>query len=39
VIPKDAAMLRVITYRGNQPVGRMMTIQVTDLDQRAGRRK
>ena len=39
VIPKDAAMLRVITYRGNQTLGRMMTLQVTDLAPRAGRRK
>lgn len=39
LVPKDAAMLRVITYRGNQPIGRMMTIQVTDLDQRAGKKK
>lgn len=38
MIPKDAAQLRVITYRGNQPIGRMITIQVSDLNQRAGKK-
>jgi len=34
VVPKDALNLRVITYRGNKPVGRMMTIPVSDLEGR-----
>ncbi|WP_423147098.1 beta-N-acetylhexosaminidase [Rubrolithibacter danxiaensis] len=36
--PKDAVMLRLITYRGKDPVGRMMTIPVADLQKRADRR-
>lgn len=38
VIPTDAAQLKVITYRGNQPIGRMITIQVADLNKRAGKK-
>lgn len=34
VVPKDASTLRVITYRGKKPVGRMMTITVSDLEGR-----
>lgn len=34
VVPKDASTLRVITYRGKKPVGRMMTISVSDLEGR-----
>ena len=34
VVPKDASTLRVITYRGKKPVGRMMTIPVSDLEGR-----
>lgn len=33
--PKDAVMLRIITYRGKTPVGRMTTITIKDLRQRA----
>lgn len=33
--PKDAVMLRVITYRGNSPIGRMITIPLEDLKKRA----
>lgn len=33
--PKDAVMLRAITYKGNKPVGRMMTLMISDLKQRA----
>jgi hexosaminidase len=36
VPPKDATQLRVITYRGNQPVGRMVTMPVSELNRRAG---
>ncbi|CAA9288221.1 MAG: GH20 [uncultured Adhaeribacter sp.] len=35
-VPKDAAMLRVITYKGKKPVGRMVTIPVEELRKRAG---
>lgn len=38
VIPKDAFQLKVITYRGNEPIGRMITIPVTDLNKRAGKK-
>ncbi len=34
--PKDAQKLRVITYRGNQPIGREITLLVKDLEKRAG---
>lgn len=37
VVPKDAATLRVITYRGKEPKGRLMTLLVTDLEGRAKR--
>lgn len=33
--PKDAVMLRVITYRGNKPVGRMISASIDDLNKRA----
>ncbi|QNF32163.1 family 20 glycosylhydrolase [Adhaeribacter swui] len=39
VPPKDAAMLRLITYRGNKPVGRLITIPIADLEQRAPKKK
>ena len=35
LIPKDASLMRIITYRGNQPIGRLMSIQVVDLKKRA----
>jgi len=35
LIPTDAYMLRVITYRGDKPVGRMITITVDELKKRA----
>lgn len=38
VVPKDAVQLRVITYKGKQPVGRMITMPVDELNKRAGRR-
>ena len=33
--PKDASMLRVITYRGKQPVGRLISMPIADLQKRA----
>ncbi|HVK96516.1 MAG TPA: family 20 glycosylhydrolase, partial [Flavisolibacter sp.] len=35
VPPKDAVMLRVITYRGKEPVGRMITMPVEEMRKRA----
>lgn len=35
--PKDATMLRVITYRGKQPIGRMMSMPIEELNKRARR--
>ncbi len=34
-VPKDAAVMRVITYRNGRPVGRMMTISNADMLKRA----
>lgn len=39
VPPKDAVMLRLITYKGNQPVGRMISIPIEELQKRAGIKK
>ncbi len=33
-IPKDAFMLKMITYRNGKPIGRLITIPVTDLKKR-----
>jgi hexosaminidase len=35
IIPKDAVMLRVISYKGDKPVGRMITITTEELKKRA----
>jgi hexosaminidase len=35
VPPKDAVMLKIITYRGQEPIGRMMSVPVSDLQKRA----
>ena len=32
--PKDAAMLRLISYKGKKPVGRMITVTIADLKSR-----
>ena len=37
--PKDAVMLKVITYRGNEPVGRMIAMPLDELRKRAGLKK
>lgn len=34
IVPKDAATLKVITYRGGKPIGRMITMQIADLKTR-----
>jgi hexosaminidase len=36
--PKDATMLKVITYRGKMLVGRMMSMPIEELNKRAGRK-
>jgi hexosaminidase len=38
IVPKDAFQLKVITYRNGEPIGRMITIPVTDLNKRAGKK-
>jgi len=35
IVPKDAVMLKVITYRGDKPVGRMISMPVDELKKRA----
>jgi hexosaminidase len=37
-VPKDASLMRVITYRGKKPIGRMITMPVDELNKRAGKR-
>ncbi|MES2458317.1 MAG: family 20 glycosylhydrolase [Bacteroidota bacterium] len=37
-VPKDAAVLKVITYKGKEPVGRMMVMPVEELNKRAGKK-
>jgi len=37
-VPKDASLMRVITYKGKKPVGRMLTMPVDELNKRAGKR-
>ncbi len=34
LVPKEAAQIKMITYRGKQPIGRMMSISITDLTAR-----
>jgi hexosaminidase len=38
VPPKDAVMLKVITYKGKDPVGRMISMPVEELQKRADRK-
>lgn len=35
-VPKDASFMKVITYRNNKPIGRMIEIPVAELKKRAG---
>ncbi|MDB5139769.1 MAG: exo 1 [Mucilaginibacter sp.] len=37
IVPKDATQLRVITYRGKEPIGRMITMPIAELKQRIER--
>lgn len=34
LIPRDAGIMRIITYRDDKPIGRLMSIQVDDLKKR-----
>ena len=34
--PEDAVMLKVITYRGDKPMGRMIAMPISELKKRAG---
>ncbi|MES2830197.1 MAG: family 20 glycosylhydrolase [Bacteroidota bacterium] len=36
--PKDATVLKVITYKGKEQVGRMMNMPIDELNKRAGKR-
>jgi hexosaminidase len=37
-VPKDANMLRVVTYQGKEKVGRIVSMPVDELNKRAGKR-
>jgi hexosaminidase len=37
--PKDAVQLRTIVYRGNQPIGRMITMPIDEINKRTGIKK
>lgn len=37
--PKDAEMLKVITYRNNQPIGRMIAMPLIEMNKRANQKK
>jgi len=38
-VPKDATILKVVTYRGKEKKGRDITITVEELNRRTGRRR
>jgi len=37
--PKDAVMLRVVSYKGGKQVGRLISVSIEDLERRAGKKK
>ena len=37
--PKDAVEMKVITYRGNKPIGRMTVMPIKEIQRRADRKK
>ena len=39
IAPTDAVMLKVITYRGNKPMGRMIAMPLDELRKRAAKKK
>jgi hexosaminidase len=38
-LPVDVQNVRVITYRGKEPIGRMITIPIAELKKRAEKKK
>ncbi len=38
VVPEDAVQLKLITYRDGKPIGRMMTVSVTELKAKAAKK-
>lgn len=38
IVPDDAVQMKLITYRNGKPVGRMMTVPVTELKAKAGKK-
>jgi hexosaminidase len=36
--PKDAVMLRVVSYRSKEQMGRMISVSLEDLEKRAGKK-
>ena len=37
MVPKDAVMLKVITYRGNQVMGKQIDMPIAELKNRANK--
>jgi len=38
IVPEDASFLKLITYRDGKPIGRMITVPVTELKAKAGKK-
>jgi hexosaminidase len=38
IVPEDAVQLKLITYKDGRPIGRMMTIPVTELKSKADKK-
>jgi hexosaminidase len=38
-VPKESVMLKVITYKGKEPVGRMIAMPIEELQKRAKGKK
>jgi hexosaminidase len=36
IVPKEAAAIKMITYRNNKPIGRLLVIPMAELKKRAG---
>ncbi len=39
IVPEDAVQLKLITYRGGKPIGRMITVPVTELKSKADKKE
>jgi hexosaminidase len=37
IVPEDAMQLKLITYRNGKPIGRLITVPVTELKEKAGK--